>query len=85
MPRCASSWACPVSPNLSPSERGSALARRDSTIYATLCPKLGLRVAVKVYDKASLSPSKLRAVKREAAMMIMMQRKRCALSCVSCT
>ena len=38
-----------------------------------------MRVAVKVYDKASLSPSKLRAVKREAAMMIMMQRKRYAL------
>ena len=54
------------------------LARRDSAIYATLCPKLGARVAVKVYDKAALSPSKLRAVKREAAMMIMMQRKRCA-------
>jgi len=35
-----------------------------------------MRVAVKVYDKAALSPSKLRAVKREAAMMIMMQRKR---------
>ncbi|KAK9842596.1 hypothetical protein WJX81_008119 [Elliptochloris bilobata] len=52
---------------------------KDSTIYATLCPKLGMRVAVKVYDKGSLSPSKLRAVKREAAMMIMMQRKRVPL------
>lgn len=59
-------------------------ARRDSTIYATLCPKLGMRVAVKVYDKAALSPSKLRAVKREAAMMIMMQRKRRAPACFSC-
>lgn len=72
-------------PYQTPSQRGPAPARRDSTIYATLCPKLGMRVAVKVYVKASLSPSKLRAVKREAAMMIMMQRKRCALRGVLCT
>lgn len=33
-------------------------------------------MAVKVYEKSSLSASKLRAVKREAAMMIYMTRKR---------
>ena len=33
-------------------------------------------MAVKVYEKSTLSPSKLRAVKREAAMMIYMTRKR---------
>lgn len=32
---------------------------------------------MKVYEKSKLSTSKLRAVKREAAMMIYMTRKRC--------
>ena len=34
-------------------------------------------VAIKMYNKAKLSPSKMRAIKREAAMMIYMTRKRC--------
>ncbi len=46
-------------------------------VYSSHCHKLeGRKVAVKVYEKSSLSPSKLRAVKREAAMMIYMTRKR---------
>ena len=51
--------------------------RRDCVVYSSHCHKLeGRKVAVKVYEKSSLSPSKLRAVKREAAMMIYMTRKR---------
>ena len=51
--------------------------RRDCVVYSSHCLKLeGRKVAVKVYEKSSLSPSKLRAVKREAAMMIYMTRKR---------
>ncbi len=51
---------------------------RDCVVYSSHCHKLeGRKVAVKVYEKSSLSPSKLRAVKREAAMMIYMTRKRC--------
>ena len=34
------------------------------------------QVAIKMYNKAKLSASKLRAIKREAAMMIYMTRKR---------
>ena len=50
---------------------------RDCVVYSSHCHKLeGRKVAVKVYEKSSLSPSKLRAVKREAAMMIYMTRKR---------
>lgn len=46
-------------------------------VYSSHCNKLdGRKVAVKVYEKSNLSPSKLRAVKREAAMMIYMTRKR---------
>ena len=33
-------------------------------------------MAIKVYNKARLSTSKLRAIKREAAMMIYMSRKK---------
>ena len=51
--------------------------RRDCVVYSSHCNKLdGRKVAVKVYEKSNLSPSKLRAVKREAAMMIYMTRKR---------
>ena len=50
---------------------------RDCVVYSSHCSKLdGRKVAVKVYEKSSLSASKLRAVKREAAMMIYMTRKR---------
>ena len=50
---------------------------RDCIVYSSHCSKLdGRKVAVKVYEKSSLSASKLRAVKREAAMMIYMTRKR---------
>ena len=53
---------------------------RDCIVYSSHCSKLdGRKVAVKVYEKSSLSASKLRAVKREAAMMIYMTRKRCEL------
>ena len=41
---------------------------RDSIIYQASCPRLGpVPVAVKVYELAALSASKLRAVRREAA------------------
>ena len=51
--------------------------RRDCTVYSACCQNLeGRRVAVKVYEKAKLSASKLRAVTREASMMIYMTRKR---------
>lgn len=53
------------------------LSRRDSIIYSATCEKLkNQQVAIKMYNKAKLSPSKLRAIKREAAMMIYMTRKR---------
>ena len=49
---------------------------RDSIIYQARCPRLGRPpVAVKVYDRSSLSTSKLRAVRREAAMMVYLARK----------
>ena len=51
-------------------------SRRDSIIYQARCPRLGRPpVAVKVYDRSSLSTSKLRAVRREAAMMVYLARK----------
>jgi len=50
---------------------------RDSIIYQASCPRLGpVPVAVKVYELAALSASKLRAVRREAAMMIYLKRSR---------
>lgn len=50
---------------------------RDSVIYSANCSKLkDQMVAIKMYNKAKLSPSKMRAIKREAAMMIYMTRKR---------
>ncbi|DBA92850.1 TPA: hypothetical protein ACH3X1_003027 [Trebouxia sp. C0004] len=50
---------------------------KDSTIYSATCSKLkNQQVAIKMYNKAKLSPSKMRAIKREAAMMIYMTRKR---------
>ncbi|BDA46227.1 probable serine/threonine-protein kinase Nek1 at N-terminal half [Coccomyxa sp. Obi] len=53
---------------------------KDCVVYSAYCQKLeGRRVAVKVYEKSKLSASKLRAVKREAAMMIYMTRKRVPL------
>jgi hypothetical protein len=58
-------------------ERRVLFACRDCVVFAAHCQKLdGRRVAVKVYEKSKLSASKLRAVKREAAMMIYMTRKR---------
>ena len=60
------------------------IACRDCIVYSSHCSKLdGRKVAVKVYEKSSLSASKLRAVKREAAMMIYMTRKRCGLCSAS--
>ena len=49
---------------------------RDSIIYVAQCAKLGGQVAVKVYQKSRTSASKLRAIKREAAMMVYLARKR---------
>ena len=50
---------------------------RDSIIYSAFCDRIGdAPVAIKVYNKARLSTSKLRAIKREAAMMIYMSRKK---------
>ncbi len=55
----------------------STLACRDSIIYSAFCDRIGdAPVAIKVYNKAKLSTSKLRAIKREAAMMIYMSRKK---------
>jgi hypothetical protein len=54
---------------------GSA-PHRDTIIYSATCPRLSGRVAaVKVYDKAKVAPTKLRAIKREIAMMMFFQRK----------
>ena len=50
---------------------------RDTTIYSATCPRLDGKVAsVKVYDRAKVAPTKLRAIKREIAMMIFFQRKK---------
>ena len=55
--------------------------RRDSTIYSAKCDRMGGRpVAVKLYNKAKLSSSKLRAIKREGAMMSFITRKQYELS-----
>lgn len=63
--------------------------RRDSVIYAAYCPKLGGKVAVKVYQKNRTSASKLRAIKREAAIMVYLLKKRFvqrfnSVACTSC-
>ena len=49
---------------------------RDSVIYAAYCAKLGGQVAIKVYQKGRTSASKLRAIKREAAIMTYLSKKR---------
>ena len=59
---------------------GWGFPRRDSVIYAAHCDKLGGQVAVKVYSKDRTSASKLRAIKREAAMMVYLSKKRCAFA-----
>lgn len=68
--------------NMVPTHCSSPLGSRscrDSIIYSATCEKLkNQQVAIKMYIKAKLSPSKLRAIKREAAMMIYMTRKRCS-------
>lgn len=57
-----------------------SVLRRDSTIYSAQCDQLGGQtVAVKLYNKGRLSASKLRAIKREAAIMIYITRKQYAL------
>lgn len=56
--------------------RDLVVCSRDSIIYAAHCARLGGQVAVKVYDKARTSASKLRAIKREAAMMVYLSKKR---------
>lgn len=51
--------------------------RRDTVIYGGCCRKLqGIEVAVKKYDKSKVSSTKLRAIKREVAMMLYLARKR---------
>lgn len=51
--------------------------RRDTVIYSAVCPKMGgRRVAVKVYDKQKVQPTKYRAIKREIAMMMYFTNKR---------
>lgn len=53
-------------------------ACRDTVIYNATCPKLGCRrVAVKVYDKQKVQSTKLRAIKREIAMMMYFSRLKC--------
>lgn len=60
------------------------LCFRDSVIYSANCSKLkDQMVAIKMYNKAKLSPSKMRAIKREAAMMIYMTRKRCGCTAMT--
>ena len=55
------------------------LCHRDSVILSATCTALGnIPVAVKQYAKGRLSASKIRAIKREAAMMALMTRKQCA-------
>lgn len=57
---------------------------RDSIIYSANCGKLkDQMVAIKMYNKTKLSPSKMRAIKREAAMMIYMTRKRCGFTAMT--
>lgn len=52
---------------------------RDSTIYSATCASLGEQpVAVKLYNKDRVSAPKLRAIKREAAMMSYITRKQYA-------
>ena len=48
-----------------------------SSLAAVGRQALGLQVAVKQYQKGRLSASKIRAIKREAAMMATMTRKQC--------
>ncbi len=49
---------------------------RDTVIYAADCARLGRRVAVKAYARGRLPPTKLRAIKREVAMMLFVARAR---------
>ena len=55
----------------------AGLPCRDTVIYSAACPKLGnKRVAVKMYDKHKVQPTKYRAIKREIAMMMYFTNKR---------
>ncbi len=55
----------------------AGLTCRDTVIYSASCPKLGnKRVAVKMYDKHKVQPTKYRAIKREIAMMMYFTNKR---------
>jgi serine/threonine protein kinase len=49
---------------------------RDSSSDSSGGCKLGLEVAIKVYSKNKVSHTKLRAIKREVAMMIFFEKKR---------
>lgn len=54
---------------------------RDTVIYSASCVRFGnQKVALKVYNKERLAATKIRAIKREIAMMIYFQKHRCALS-----
>ena len=70
----------PLLPHPPPHTRTHAHAHpppQDTVIYSAICARLGgRRVAVKVYDKALLQSTKLRAIKREVAMMMYFMRMR---------
>jgi hypothetical protein len=42
-----------------------------------MCPRLGnAKVAIKTYDRQRVTPTKLRAIRREAAVMMLLNRKK---------
>uniref|UniRef100_A0A1D2ACQ6 Protein kinase domain-containing protein n=1 Tax=Auxenochlorella protothecoides TaxID=3075 RepID=A0A1D2ACQ6_AUXPR len=50
---------------------------KDTVIYSAVCLPLGNKiVAVKIYDKSRLASTKVRAIKREVAMMLYFMRHR---------
>lgn len=51
---------------------------KDTIIYKAVCLRLGggMEVAIKVYDRSKVTSTKLRAIKREIAMMMYFSRKR---------
>lgn len=57
---------CPAAPPSPPLE-----PLRDTVIYSAVCTRLGNRiVAIKIYDRQRLASTKIRAIKREIAMML---------------
>ena len=50
--------------------------RRDSTVYSARCQALGGRpFAIKIYSKTAVTEAKLKAIRREASMMVYITRK----------